>query len=78
MSTFDVHLELDPGELAAESDPVRTIAELSRKQAEDFAAEHNVTLRHPDPIEVHHRTGQRVVDGKDVMVIASRWVTDPK
>lgn len=73
---LDVHVELDPVALGRQRDPVQTIAEVSRRAAEDRCAETGVTLRHPDPREVVTRTAIDPLSGRDVLLVATRWVTD--
>ena len=73
---FDVRLELDTLRLAAEKDPTQTIAELSRREAEQFAATHHLTLRHPDPREVHTSSAIDPATGKALTLVATRWLAD--
>jgi len=73
---LDVHLELDPLSLADEPDPTRTVAELSRREAEARAAERNVRLRHPEPVEVVTRKALKPETAADVLLVATRWVCD--
>lgn len=74
---FDIHLEIDPLQLAKERDATQTIAELSRRAAEDHALEHRLTLRHPDPREVHTARALDPLTGTDVFLVATRWLADP-
>ena len=73
---FDIHLELDPHLLAKHRNPTRAIAELARDQAEQFATDHGLVLRHPDPREVHVANGISRTTGRDVMLVATRWLAD--
>jgi hypothetical protein len=73
---LDVHIELDPVKLAKEQDMVKTVAMLSREAAEAEAEREHVILRHPDPSEVVLKQGVSVTTGKDVMMVATRWVGD--
>lgn len=73
---LDVHLELDPLRLAGEKDPTRTIAELSRREAEERCAAAGARLRHPDPREVVAHQAISATTGRDVMLVATRWVAD--
>lgn len=75
---FDVSLELDTFRLAAEKDPTRTIAELSRHKAEEFADEHRLRLRHPDPREVELSEAINPTTGKPVTLVATRWIADAR
>ena len=75
---FDVNLELDTLRLAAEKDPTRTVAELSRRKAEEFADEHRLTLRHPDPREVVTSQAIDPATGKALTLVATRWIADAK
>lgn len=73
---FDIHLELDPLHLARERNPTRTIAELAHREAEHYAANHGLVLRHPDPREIHVGNGISKATGRDVTLIATRWIAD--
>lgn len=74
--TLDVHLELDPLHLNAERDPVRAIAELSHRAAEEQAQAAGARLRHGDPIEVESKRAIRPLTGDEVLLVATRWICD--
>jgi hypothetical protein len=73
---LDIHLEVDPLRLASERDPARAVAELSRQAAETQCAERRAQLRHPDPREVVTRRALDATTGRDVLLVATRWVAD--
>lgn len=73
---LDVHLELDPLELAVLADPVRTIAELSRAKAEEMCLLRGAVLRHAEPVDVYSRNGVDVLTGRSVYLVATRWIVD--
>lgn len=72
---IDIQLELDPLRLAAEPDPVRTIAELARHEAEATVSTMG-RLRHPEPVEITSKQAINALTGRDVMLVATRWVVD--
>ena len=75
---LDVHLEFDPGYLADQYDPTRTIAEASHHAATEKARDAGGTLRHPDPREVVAETAIDPTTGRDVLLVATRWVVDTR
>lgn len=72
---LDVHLELDPFELAKEHDPTRAVAELSRREAELQCEEKRARLRHAEPVDVVTRTAT-TLDGREAVLVSTRWVAD--
>lgn len=72
---MDVHCEFDLLKLMVERDPTRTIAEVSKRTAEEQAALVGGTLRHPDPREVIVKRAMTPF-GNDVFLVATRWVVD--
>ncbi len=73
---LDVHLEFDPAALSLEHDPVQTVAEASRHEAESQCAQHLATLRHPDPREVISRHANDILTGRPVLLVSTRWIAD--
>lgn len=73
---LDVHLELDPLELAVLADPVQAIAEMSRQKAEEMCQLRGAVLRHPEPAEVYSRNGIEFRTGRSVFLVATRWIVD--
>lgn len=73
---LDIHLELDPLELYAQADPAQAVAELARFQAEIAALERRAKLRHPEPIDLVSKPAVERLTGKQVVLVATRWVAD--
>lgn len=75
---LDVHLDLDPLQLADHGDPTRAVYEMSRRVAQDKAAEAKGVLRYDDPRETLVKEGQHPITGQSVLLVSTRWVIDPK
>lgn len=77
-AVMDVYLEFDPLHLAGQRDPTQTIAEASHHAATEQARAGNGTLRHPDPREVDAKKAIDPTTGRDVLLVATRWVVDTR
>lgn len=75
---LDVHLEFDPLSLAREPNPTQAVAEASHHAATKQAEANGMTLRHPDPREVVSSRALAPTTGQDVLLVATRWVVDPR
>jgi hypothetical protein len=74
---LDVHCPFDMLELGRTSDPTQTIAEVTRIAAEEMCATRRLRLRHPDPREVIAVQALDPLTGAAVLLVSTRWITDP-
>jgi hypothetical protein len=74
--TLDIHLELDPTFLRGLKDPTQTIAEIAHAEAENQALKAGARLRHPEPADIVVDTGISKDTGREVLLVATRWICD--